>query len=139
MQELLRITPIDDEKSKEGAKAVYRGLTFYIARNSNQKFIKKFQALTKPYKRDIEKGTADEDTMQDIICEAMAYGILVGWEDFEIGGETVQYSRANATNLLKNDPDFRDFVSEFSKIMDNYIREEEDEVVGKSKKSTDGS
>lgn len=124
----LRITPLDDGKVSEGTWTKYRGVSLKIARAGNDDFNRVFNALCKPYKRSIDKDTLDKDTMKEILCESLAKGILLDWKDLVINGEDIEYSTKNAQSLLNNDVDCRDFVQEFSRDIDNYIKEEVEEV-----------
>lgn len=128
----MKITPVDDSKAVEGTWTQYRGVQLKIARAGNEKFQKIFANLTRPYKRQIDKGTLDNDTMRNCICEALGRTILVDWKPFEVDGKTVKYTPENAVSLMEDDPDCREFVQEFANEVDNYLNEEAEEVEGKS-------
>ncbi|RLA04758.1 MAG: hypothetical protein DRQ45_00075 [Gammaproteobacteria bacterium] len=127
---MLQITPIDDSKSTEGTWTKYRGVDLRIARNNNDKFTKKFIALSKPHSRDMEKQRLDKATMEDILCDSLAHGILVDWK-LKIAGKDIEYSAKNASELLRNDVDCRDFVQTFAGDLDNFLTEEDELSKGK--------
>ena len=126
----LHITPVDHKAQEDGTWAFYRGVRLLIARNNNPRFKASFRRLSKPYERDLEKGTLPEETSEHILCRSMAEGILVGWDEttFVINGEQIEYSIDSAYNLLKNDPDCRDFINEFAGEVSNFLRTEQEEL-----------
>lgn len=131
----LRITPVDDKKVEEGTWTKYRGVDVKIARAGNTEYARIFAQLTRPYKRDIERGTLDEKTMKSILCETLAKTVLVDWDNFEIDGAKIEYDFKKAKQLLENDPDCRDHIQEFARDLDNFIKEDIEEVVEKSEES----
>lgn len=131
----LRITPIDDEKVEMGSWTKYRGVSLRIARANNSKFKSLFMQKMKPYENKLNAKNAnglDEDTMKDIMCECVSKAMLTDWKDFTIGGEEIPYSQENAYSLLYNDEDCRQFVTDFAGELENFLQEEEAELVGKS-------
>lgn len=131
----LRITPVDDDAVENGAWANYRGVRLKIARANNSKFRSLFMRLTKPYQKDLSAQNAsslDENVMRDIMAKALSEAILMDWDNFIIDGEAIPFSKENAYSLLYNDEDCREFVTEFSRDLDNYIRDEENSLSGKS-------
>ena len=128
---MLKITPTDSSLEKNGTKTNYRGVTLIIARSNNVKFRSVFNQLSKPYRKEIQDNSINEKDSRDIMIQAFARAILVGWEDFQIDGREVPYTLKNAIDLLTNDPDCYDFVSDFSGNLSNYLVEEEDELVKK--------
>jgi len=128
---MLQITPVDHGKEEDGSWGSYLGVPLLIARSNNAKFKKMFRRLSKPYKKQIDKGTIDDDTALDIMCKSIAYGVLNSWDKTKMPGNP-EYSEENAVDLLKNDPDCLDYVQEYSNDLDNYIKEDIEEVVKES-------
>lgn len=128
----LRITPVDDQKAEEGTWTKYRGVDIKVARAGNTEFTRLFAQLTRPYKRDIERGTLDDKTMKSILCETLSKTILLEWKNFMIDEKAIEYTQKHAQQLLENDPDCREHVQEFSHDLDNFIKEDIDEIVEKS-------
>lgn len=124
----LKITPIDESKI-EGAEAKYHGVILVIARAQNEKFIAAFRHYTKGIDTANMKVSSDE--FEEATMKAMADAILVGWRNFIVGGEEIPYTKENAFNLLKNDPDVREFVSGYSNKIANYLIDDKDDLVGK--------
>lgn len=127
---MLKITPVGN-KAESGAKAVYRGVELLVARMNNDVYKAAFRRLIRPYQKEVENNTLDEDTSESILSEALATGILVGWNEETFPGK-VKYSVANAKDLLLNDPDCRDFVTDFANDINNYLEEDEAVVVKES-------
>lgn len=123
----IQITPIA-ETAEKGAVAKYRGVDLKIARANNMKFKRIFRELTKPYKELIDKDRLDEDTSRTIYLECLAEAVLIGWRNFYVGEEEVPYSTENAIELLRNDPDCLEFVTNFSQDIENYLIEDEAEL-----------
>jgi len=130
----LRITPVDEEAVNNGSWTTYRGVKLKIARSTNQKFKTVFMRLSKPYQRRLATDmttTSDEDSLREILCKALANAILIDWGNFVIDGKEIPYTEDNGFSLLMNDEDCRQFVSEYSQNLENFIKEEEDASTGK--------
>lgn len=125
----LRITPVNKDHEQNGTWTEYRGVDLLIARSNNTLFAKTMRQLSKPFAKQLKKGDLAPETVNSILAKATAVGILKDWRNFKIGGEDVPYSTENATNLLINDPDLMDFVSDFSSELDNYLTEQDDSEV----------
>lgn len=125
---MLKITPVGN-KADTGAVGVYRGVKLLIARMNNNRYKAAFRRLVNPYKKELENNTIDDDTSDNILCEALAEGILIGWETKTFPGE-VEYSKDNAKELLLNDADCREFVTDFANDINNYL-EQDEEIVRK--------
>ena len=123
---MLKITPVG-EKAEVGSIGTYRGVALKIARMNNSRYKSAFRRLVRPYQKEVENGTLDEATSDNILCEALAEGILVDWNPATFPGN-VKYTKENAKELLLNDTDCRDFVTEFADDINNYLDEDEEEV-----------
>jgi len=124
----LKITPTDPKAEEEGVWTDYRGVKLKIARLNNPKFQRAFKKFTRPYQKEMRKGTLDNDISKEILAKAMAEGLLVDWKDFVVDDQEIPYSRDAATSLLINDTDCADFVHEFASDLDNFITEAEDDL-----------
>ena len=92
-------------------KEDYYGVTLEIARSNNPAFRAKFRKLSKPYQRQIDAKTISDEKSTDIVCTAMAGTVLVGWSGTFPDGEEYPYSEDAAKQLLLDDQDAREFVS----------------------------
>lgn len=128
----LQITPINSEAVSEGKWTSYRGVKLKIARSGNDEYSSLFNSLTKPYKFQLQKGTLDDNTMEDIMAEVIAKTILKDWKDFIVNNEKIDYSVANVISLVKNDIDCFSFIQEFSRDLENFLEEEVQETLEKS-------
>lgn len=107
---------------------------FLIAHISNLKFQRALARLQQPHRRKLENGTLDPQVNRDILCKAMAEGVLLDWRKVgskETGAKDVPYSaKAGQTMLIKN-AEFRDFVSAFAVELANF-KQAEVEALGNS-------
>ena len=109
-------------------KEDYYGVTLEIARSNNPQFRAKFRKLSKPYQRQIDNKTISDEKSVDIVCEAMAGTVLVGWSGTFPDGEEYQYSEDAAKQLLADDQDAREFVSTVSGDLSLFLDEIHSEV-----------
>lgn len=84
------------------------GARIKVARMNNPRHSAALRRITKPYRRQIEAGTLNEDISYRLIGEALAEGILLDWEGLTDNGEEIKYSPKTAKDLLTN-PQLRDF------------------------------
>jgi hypothetical protein len=124
---MLKITPVGD-KAELGSWANYRGVKLKIARLNNTAYRNKLRSLMRPYQKEIDNNTLDDDLSDQLICEALTGTILLDWEKETFPGK-VEYTKDNAIDLLINDIDCRNFVLEFAGDIGNYL--ERDEVATK--------
>lgn len=125
----MRITPIDDKKVNEGSVFNYMGVPLTIARANNEKFKKVFRNLTKPYQREIDRGSIKNELAEELLCKALAQTILLGWDADKMPGN-FPYTVENAESLLMNDPDCREFVMTISKEAENFYASDAEDRLG---------
>lgn len=106
----------------------FRGAKWLIAHISNTKFQRALARLQQPHRRKLAEGTIDPIVNRDIICQAMAEGILLGWDGVTSTGGGVPYSKTTAATMLRKDPELRDFVTEFATLMSNYRNDEVEDL-----------
>lgn len=119
MRIALDLNPLD----VEGVWAEYSdGVRFRIARAGNPVFLKVSDRLEAPYrnKRNISTLKALETQ-----CQAMAEGILTGWEGLETPeGDALPFSVENAFKVLRYNTEVREFVFDFATTAENFRRAE---------------
>lgn len=116
----------------QGVWTDWNGSKFLVAHISNLKFQRLLARLQQPHRKKLEQGSMDPQTNRDILCKAMSESVLLNWEDVvDVSGEKVPYNVQNAFHALKSDPEFRDYIADFSTQMANYRRTEVAEM-GKS-------
>ena len=119
----MRITPIDDKKANEGSTFKYMGVPLVIARGNNENFKKVFRTLTKPYQREIDRGSMKNELAEELLCKALAQTVLLGWDAEKMPGN-FPYTVDNAESLLLNDTDCRAFVLDVSREAENFYTED---------------
>ena len=125
------VNSVSQAKTESGVWTEFSGGEFLIAHTSNLSFQREFNRLQQPYRKQLDKGKLDPKTSSDILCKAMARGLLLDWKNVGAEGANLEYSPDAASNVLKNNEDLRDFVQEFSLDLDNF-RSEEQADSGKS-------
>ena len=99
-----------------------------IARMGNKNYQKEFQKLSKPYKKQIRRGTLNDAKAEEILIKTMAKAILLGWEGLEEDGNPVPYSEKNAIHILTEYKDFRDLIGDYADDLEAYKIEEDEEA-----------
>lgn len=128
----MKLTPVDNKAEVEGSEFIYRGAKLIVARANNRKFKKTFRNAIKPYKNEFENGRMDDKVAEGLMNSCVAETILVGWSDFrDVDGKEWEYSVQNAEELLRDDKDAFEAITEFSESIDNYIIQQEEEIKGK--------
>jgi hypothetical protein len=118
--------------TESGAWGEFEGSQFLIAHLTSIRFQRTLAQLQQPHRRKIDAGTMDPQLSKDIVCKAMAKGLLLDWKDVvDKSGEDVPFSNEAALKALTINPEFREFVSEFAQNLENF-RQAELEEVGKS-------
>jgi len=102
---------------------------FRVAHISNNKFQRALARLQQPYRRKIESGTMDPKVSKDLLCKAMAEGILLEWKNVVDGeGQQVEYTPERGFVALSKNTEFRDFISDFAINLANFREEEVKEL-----------
>ena len=127
----LMITPIDKDAEQNGVWTEYREVKLLIARANNTKFKTAFRRITQQYE---DLSNLPEEKSAELLSEALAEGVLLGWKNFKIYDanieKEVEYSKINAKNLLVNDVDCREFVTDFANQIDNFIIQDRKKLSG---------
>lgn len=123
-------------KTIDTIKETYWGITLEIARSQhNEAFVEKFRRLSRPHKKQIDAQTLPMRKSTELVAEAMAGTVLVGWDAKEmerVAGRPYPFTLENAKALLVEDDDCREFVSTVAAAQDRYLLEEEEQLMGKS-------
>ena len=104
-----------------------------IRRYGCKSFQKYLTALLAPHKKATQRGTLDDDLAEQLLTQAIAKEILVGWKGLKLDGKDVKYSYATALEILSNPvfKDFRDDVVTWAQDFQLYREEEIEEAVKK--------
>lgn len=127
------INAYDKSKEVDGVWKEFQGARFRIA--SSQSTVYK-KALVRLAKKQGNKKEVDIDENISLLCEAMAEGLLLDWEDVgfidDKGNlQEVPYSKEKAKEALITNYDLREFVQEVADDLEEYKREYIEDVVKK--------
>lgn len=114
---------IDNENSlqDQGVWTEFAGSKFKIAHAGNMLFQRTLNRLQLPHRRQIERGNIDPAVSHDILCKAIAKGLLLDWKDVvKSDGTQVPYSEEFGAQALKNNTDLREYIQEFASDLENY-------------------
>lgn len=87
------------------------------AGGSNQKFAKVLERETKPYRRQLQNETLDEEIGTAVQRRVYARAVILGWENVEdLNGQPLAFNEENIIKLLTDLPDlFADIREQASK------------------------
>ena len=106
------------------------GAEIKVARNGNPEYTKMIEKLSRPYKKQIRRGTINGETFDKIIRKATAAHILVDWKGITEDEVEIAYSEAEAYRLITDYGDFREVVAENALDFQNFQEEEMEEEEG---------
>jgi len=110
-------------------------ISFQLARagGTNKAFATRLNALMKPYKYAMQKGTMKDEDAERILCQALAGTVILGWENvFDRDGEPVEYTEDAAVKLLMDLPSLRQIIQDEASDIKNFLESERQETLGKS-------
>lgn len=116
---------VDKEKVEEGAWVdcgekypALKGLRLLIARANNPKARAAMMTLVQQYGKKVGGGSTlgiDPAALDEVTVQVAARHVLLGWSgNLDSEGREIQYTPARAERALRDYPDFRDLVSEYS-------------------------
>lgn len=137
----------DKDAEREGVFINYGAFRIRVARagGSNQRFRRLMQAKLKPYRHQLDNETMDEGVSEQLLREAYAEAVVLGWESKVTGDDGVErwepwldtpdgkleYSVANCVKVLTDLPElFRDLQQVSSKVA--LYRKSEEEADAKN-------
>lgn len=114
----------DVEKECEGVAIQYGSNedgsipAFHISRmsRSNVRYTKRLEVATRPYRRQIELGTLDNDVAERIFMQVFVDSVLKGWENIKLSDVTgieddegfATFNKENAMKLFERLPELYD-------------------------------
>jgi len=110
-----------------------------VARANNRRFRDRFRALARGKERQIQQNILPEDVAEELLCKAMAHGLLLDWSGIEDNGAAVAYSEQAATEMLKRYPDFRRLIDALADNMEAYRAAREEDAEKNSAPSSAGT
>lgn len=98
---------------------------FIVSRmaKTNKKYAKAIEAATRPYRRQIEIGTMDNDVAERLFMGVFADTVLKSWQNVKLSDVTgnpkdegfAEFTKENAISLFKNLPEMYDDLQEKAK------------------------
>lgn len=104
--DISRIKP--DDSRAEGGVSFNLDLTttVTVASIDSRRFLQIREDLFRPHRRQETKGTLDPLLERDLMAQAVADGLLLGWDGLTDGGKPFQYSSEAARQLCKASTEF---------------------------------
>ena len=135
MANLKELFGTDKVKEKEGVwQDMGDGLKMRIARIGNPKYQKRFEALSKPHRRALRRGTLSNEIAEKLLVQCIAETIVLDWEGVEENGKETPFSVENAVRILLEYPELRKYVEDIANEMEGYKAEDDEEAIDNLKK-----
>lgn len=87
---------------------------------SNPRVKSAMAAYYKPYARQIDLGTLDQNKSDEIQVKIFIDTCLVSWEGVELDGQPLEFSKENAITLFKSLPALFDVLWKYANDFQNY-------------------
>ena len=128
MANLYELFETDNTLETEGIWYTFdKDTKFLLARagGANTRFTKVLEAKTRPYRRQIDNGTIDNDLGNQLLIEAFSEAVVLGWSGVtDKAGKEMKYSVANCVKLLTDLPDLFTELREEATRVANFRNEE---------------
>jgi len=135
MADVRKLFGTDEVKEKDGVvHDLGDGLKVRIARIGNPNYQKRFQAISKPHKRALRRGSLSDEVAEKLLIQCLAETIVLGWEGVEENGEEILYSKENAIRILTAYPELRRYIEDIANEMEGYKADEDEEAIDNLKK-----
>lgn len=113
-----------------------RAICIMRAGGSNAKFARLFQSLIRPYKRQLDAGTLDDETNDQVMHQVYAQAVVKDWEGIKDDkGKPVPYTPSRGEEFFEAFPEvFKEIVEQANKLS-NFVENEIEEaktVMGES-------
>lgn len=97
--------------------------TFVVSRmgKSNKRYSKALEAATRPYRRQIELATMNNDKAEEIFLGVFVDTVLKGWKNVrDESGADMPFTKQTATKLFKDLPEVYERLQEEAKLSANF-------------------
>ena len=97
--------------------------TFVVSRmgKSNKRYSKALEAATRPYRRQIELGTMNNDKAEEIFLGVFVDTVLKGWKNVrDESGADMPFTKQTAMKLFKDLPEVYERLQEEAKLSANF-------------------
>jgi hypothetical protein len=129
MADVKKLFGTDSTKEQEGVwYDIAEGLRMKIARIGNPNYQKRFQALSKPYRRSIRRGTLSDEVAEKLLVQCLSETIVLNWEGVEENGVEIPYSKDNAIMILTKYPELRNYVNDIANELEGFQEESNEEA-----------
>jgi len=124
MADVKKLFGTDKKKEQEGVwYDIAEGLRMKIARIGNPNYQKKFQAISKPYRRSIRRGTLADEIAEKLLIQCMSESIVLDWEGVEDDGVEIPYSKDAVIELLTKYPELRGYINDIANELEGFQEE----------------
>ena len=108
---------VDETKEQTGTWMEVGDSKFLIARAGNKAYVKKLGKDVEKNQKSLDRKDDAADTLSDkIMIDVLAETVLLGWENVSYKGTAMEYSKANAKELLAH----KEFRREVMKLADDF-------------------
>ena len=129
MADVKKLFGTDSTKEQEGVwYDIAEGLRMKIARIGNPLYQKRFQALIKPYRRSVRRGTLSDDVAEKLLVQCLSETIVLDWEGVEDEGMEIPYSKDAAVALLTKYPELRNYINDIANELEGFQEELNEEA-----------
>ena len=97
--------------------------TFVVSRmgKSNKRYSKALEAATRPYRRQIELGTMNNDKAEEIFMGVFVDTVLKGWKNVrDEDGKPLEFTKAAAVKHFTDLPEVYERLQEEAKLSANF-------------------
>jgi len=121
MADIKKLFGTDTKKEQEGVwYDIAEGLRMKIARIGNPNYQKRFQAISKPYRRSIRRGTLSDDIAEKLLVQCLSETIVLDWTGVEDEGKEIPYSVEASVTLLTKYPELRGYINDIANELEGF-------------------
>ena len=121
MADIKKLFGTDAKKEQEGVwYDIAEGLRMKIARIGNPNYQKRFQAISKPYRRSIRRGTLSDDIAEKLLVQCLSETIVLDWTGVEDEGKEIPYSVEASIALLTKYPELRGYINDIANELEGF-------------------
>ena len=129
MADVKKLFGTDSKKETEGVwYDIEDDLRIKIARIGNPNYQKRFQALSKPHRRAIRRGSLPDKVAEKLLVQCMAETIVLDWEGMIDEGKEIPYSTEAVIELLTKYPELRIYLNDIANELEGFQEEEDEEA-----------
>lgn len=115
----------ENDLVSNGVWKEFKGSEFLIAHLSSVAFQRALARHQQPHTKKLQEGKLDPEINRQVVAKAMSEGLLLDWR--KVKGNPTYTPKAGYTALMKQ-PDFRDFISSTAGDLNNFLKEESEDL-----------